>query len=112
MPWTGRLTDGTGLWVFGVVASSKPLPAFTKAVAGKTIPKLAGGPSPANTVFWDDGKWVETLTKAGTDRGTRGAGVKVQGPGAVTEAADWLKKLTGDKDAVSAAIGFVVNVRD
>ena len=106
------LTDGTGLWVFGVVASSKPLQSYQRAITRNKPPKLAGGISPANTVFWDDGKWVETLTKAGTDRGTRGAGAKVQGPGAVTEAADWLKKLTADQDAVSAAIGFMVQPRN
>jgi serine/threonine protein kinase len=106
------LTDGTGLWVFGVIASQKPLPAFTKAIAGKTIPKFAGGKLSANTVFWDDGKWIETLTKLGSDRGTRGAGAKVQGTSNVTDAVDWLKQLTDDPDAVSAAIGFGVQPRN
>ncbi len=106
------LTDGTGLWIIGVVASPKPLQSFSRATNGKTIPKFAGGKSPAETVFSDDGLWVDTKTKLKTNRGTRGAGAKVEGPGPVIEATNWLKALVDDKDVVATTIGFVVRPRE
>ncbi|QEL17744.1 hypothetical protein [Limnoglobus roseus] len=48
------LTDGIGLWVFGLIWSSVSLPAYMQATAGKKPPSLANGGKSASHVWRDE----------------------------------------------------------
>ena len=68
------LQEGTGLWVFGVVASEKPLPAYRDVVASappdwspSAVPEGAehSTQAGAGVVWWYDGEWLDPLTGSG-----------------------------------------------
>lgn len=101
-----ELTDGTGLWIVGVCASASPLPPFASAIANNAAPKLSPV-RPSTTVWWDDGRWLESLTKAGPERGARGATVAGDERRSITQSTDWLKSLVGP-EGTAAAIAFTV----
>jgi hypothetical protein len=65
------LREGTGLWVFAVLASEKPLPTYNQWLAGRK-PDWKPEGSPTGSVWWYDGAELETLregssTKRGKD---------------------------------------------
>jgi hypothetical protein len=99
------LTDGEGLQVFAVVASSKPLPSY-KAWRSR----LGQGPwkkfaAPPDVVWWDNGEQVAALT--GPDHfNPRGKGQEVSGKTAVAALTDWLRQ--GPEVEAVAALGFAV----
>ncbi|MBA4067683.1 MAG: hypothetical protein C0501_29060 [Isosphaera sp.] len=96
------LTDGAGLYVFAVVASDAPLPAWRDRAAGVARawrPESA----PGGVVWLDDGAWVEAVGPAGAARGDRGKGATVPGQAAVVRVTDGLKGF-----GAAAAVGFAV----
>jgi hypothetical protein len=99
------LTDGAGVYVFAVVASDTPLPAYRDWVAGKAVPWRPDRAVGA-TVWIDDGVWVEAVGPDGVRR-QRGKGDRVPGQGAVVRLTDYLKGYGS-----VAAIGFVTGPRD
>lgn len=101
------LNEGTGLWLFAVIASEEPLPSFRDWRAAHQQIPWAPASVPLGTVFVDDGAWLETLTSGNRERGTRGKGVQALEKKPVTELIDWLKQTT-DAEAVRG-IGFGVH---
>ncbi len=98
------LAEGTGLWVFAVVASDEPLPAFREWVASSP-PAWSPQPATAGTVWWYDGEWMNPLT--GAVSGTRGKGEQALGTEAfVVQAAHGLQRE--EEGVTTAAIGFGV----
>ncbi len=107
------LQEGTGLWVFVVVASEKPLPTFKK------FQERLGNPSvwkpmptvPTGIVWWDDGSsTVDHITASGVAHTLRGKDEELQGPAAT------IKRLTDSLRAIcqtdtASAIGFSVAQR-
>lgn len=100
------LNEGAGLWLFAVVASEKPLPAFRDWRAEQKNVPWHTTKVPPNTVFLDDGDWLETATPGNRDRGTRSKGVAALEKKSVTDIVDWLKESTGAE--VIRGIGFGV----
>jgi hypothetical protein len=101
------LDEGTGLYVFAVVAADGPLPPFAE-LEGPGRADWAPGSAEPGSVFWYDGDWVEVLARAsGVGRGDRAPGVKALGPAklVVQPAAGLRKAVPG---SVTAAIGFGV----
>jgi serine/threonine protein kinase len=102
------LQEGTGLWVFAVVASDEPLPAYREWKSKRPL-TWSAEPGGQGKVWWYDGDWLEQLSGSGTVRGERAKGEKALGPGkAVVQAADQLHV----GNVVTAAIGFGVSPRD
>lgn len=103
------LTDGTGLWVIGVIASEQPLPSYREWI--KKHGDLPWKPEKVEpgTVWLDDGQWVESISQAGVVRGERGGGAKVPGKSTVVKITDILKSRADH--ATAAAIGFGVGTR-
>lgn len=103
------LTDGTGLWVIGVIASDQPLPSYREWI--KKHGELPWKPEKVEpgTVWLDDGQWVESISQAGVVRGERGGGAKVPGKSTVVNITDILKSRA--EHATAAAIGFGVSTR-
>jgi serine/threonine protein kinase len=101
------LNEGAGLWVFAVVASDEPLPAFQDWKASQANIPWQAAVVPPNTVFVDDGNWVETLTPGNRDRGTRGKGVLAPEKKPVTDVIDWLKRAT--RAETVRGVGFGVS---
>jgi serine/threonine protein kinase len=98
------LAEGTGLWVFAVVASDEPLPAWREWIAAEK-PPWSPQPATAGTVWWYDGEWMNPLT--GAVRGTRGKGEQALGAEAfVVQVAKGLQH--GKPSATAASIGFGV----
>ena len=102
------LNEGAGLWLFAVVASEQPLPAFRDWRARQKSVPWRGVDVPRDTVFLDDGDWLETVTPGNRDRGTRGKGVAALEKKTVTDVIDWLKQSKGEE--AIRGIGF--GVRD
>jgi hypothetical protein len=102
------LTDGTGLYVFAVVASDDPLPPFSEVAAAA---KWAPHPASAGEVYAYDGEWVEPLARPGElVRGERGPGEKALGAsGGVVRAGAGLRR--GVPGGAVAAVGFGVGGR-
>ena len=106
------LNEGTGLWVFAVVASPTPLPAgkdWKSRIQQRGLDwKLPVDPRSAGVVWKSDGNApVEHLTVVGAAQNVRGKGEQLGGPSAT------IAQLTnGLKDAgqteTSSAIGFIV----
>ena len=103
------LTDGTGLWVMGVIASEEPLPSYREWI--KKYGELPWKPEKVEpgTVWVDDGQWVESISQAGVVRGERGGGAKVPGKSSVVNMTDILKSRA--EHSTAAAIGFGVGAR-
>jgi serine/threonine protein kinase len=106
------LSEGAGLWVFAVLASEQPLPAYREFVAQHepkwspaAMPLTGNGPA---TVWWFDGERLQPLTEPSTTNNTRGKGEKAVtiARDAVAGVADWLKR-SSDGGAIGA-IGFEV----
>jgi len=104
------LTEGTGLWIFAVVASDKPLLPYREWRDQSSDPPWQRVDAAPNIVLWDDGQWLVSLTASGTSRGERGKGVAVLEKSMVVGITDWFKKNI-DTDAVGA-VGFVVTPRE
>jgi hypothetical protein len=111
------LREGTGLWVFAVVASDQPLPRYREFESRHKpdwSPRLAAlaptNAKPADwaTVWWYNGQRMERLTSPRVAGGTRAKEEDAMGTSAeaVEGAARWLK--TASKDATAAALGFAV----
>jgi len=103
---TYGLVDGTGLWVFAVVASDEPLPSYQEWRARQSPLPWKREETPRNVVLWDDGEWLKTLTPLGTSQLDRAKGVAAKGQKPVVQITDWLKQAAGADAA--AAIGFAV----
>ncbi len=102
------LQEGTGLWVFAVVASDDSLPAYRE---WKSTRKLSWSTEPGGQgkVWWYDGDWLEQMSGPGTVGGQRAKGEQALGPGkAVVQAANQLRV----GKVVTAAIGFGVGPRN
>lgn len=102
------LSDGTGLYVFAVLASDSPLPSFDEVwgLSNWTPP-----PTPAGEVYQYDGESIETLARAtGLVRGERGPGAKSLGGsrGVVRAGSELRKAVTG---SVVMAVGIGVGAR-
>jgi len=101
------LREGTGLWVFAVVASEKPLPTYIQWLAER---KLAWKqePAPTGSVWWYDGAELETFAPGSTMK--RGKDEELTGPAAsVRSVGRWLEKSPKAKIGV---IGFSVAARN
>lgn len=104
------LTDGRGLWVFVVVATDQPLPAFREWRATlDEPPPWQEVISPSGGIWWDDGQWLSALVPGGPQRGSRGKGE----PGsaqpdksALVDLTDWLRRTTAH--SAVGALGFTV----
>jgi hypothetical protein len=111
------LQEGTGLWVFGVVASDQPLPAFRDVVetappdwSPSAVQDDSGTSSSAGTgVVWRyDGEWLDPLTASGKAGVERANSEQALGnSGEVVRAIDSLKAAS--RADTSAAIGFHVD---
>lgn len=99
------LSEAPGLWVFAVVASDDPLPSF-KEWKGKhplpPAPVLAAAPG---TVWWDDGRHVESLAAGRIGGVERGKGERALVPAAMTAITNGLRDSL--PHAASAAVGIV-----
>jgi serine/threonine protein kinase len=96
------LTDGTGLWLFAVVASEKPLPPFKEWIA-KLKPEWSREPATGTALWWYDGLNLETAQLGRVT--TRGKGDDLTGPAATVVAMG--RKLKAD-EAVVGVVGFGV----
>jgi serine/threonine protein kinase len=103
-----RLEEGAGLWLVALVASDKPLPAYSewrKQHPGGPWKKVDGKP---NVVWFDDGDWLEQATPRGVrTRGERGE-KKIADAAPIVDVVDWLKAETG---GVVSAVAFTVEPR-
>ncbi len=118
------LEEGTGLWVFAVVASEKPLPPLeewkvklgSKLLRSPAPEQSYPGPSawkPINAnpgvIWWDDGIWIQTKTVIGVSSVHRGTNKKLDGPEQRVKAVTDLLGAAGETNgAKAAAIGFGV----
>jgi serine/threonine protein kinase len=100
-----ELHEGTGLWVFAVVVSRQPLPAYEVWKARRRpSPWKAAAVATPGVVWKVNGTEVEPLLE---ELGvTRGKGREVEGKGTMVQLTDWLRQ-SPDVDAM-AALGFVV----
>jgi hypothetical protein len=100
-----RLTEGTGLAVFAVVASSKALPSYRAWHDGRGESPWGKFHSPAGVVWVDDGTdiWSRTAEDA---PGQRGKDQAVEGKSELAALTDWLRKAP-EVEAVTA-VGFTV----
>src|SRR5262249_13787531 len=73
------LNEGTGLQVFALVASNRPLPAYSTWRAQLGSSPWDKHAVPGEVVWFDDGVFVETMTAAGADRGERAKGQVLAG---------------------------------
>jgi hypothetical protein len=100
------LSEGTGLWVFGVVASEKPLPTYRQWLASRKVdwrPEAA----PAGSVWWYDGAVLESILEGGSTK--RGKDVELTGPAAaVRSLGRWLEQTP---EAAVGVLGFGVGTR-
>jgi hypothetical protein len=96
------LREGTGLWVFAVVASETPLPAYRDWIAAHK-PPWQPQPTPAGTVWWYDGNVLETLPEGSTP--PRAKGEDLTGPAAAVVS---LGKWSEQSNGTSGVIGFGV----
>lgn len=98
------LSDGVGLWVFAVVASPQPLPAF-REFSSRHKPAWPPQPKVTAGVWWYDGQWIEPLTASSTGT-SRGKGEQALGtPAEIVRAAALLNSAPIE---TIAAIGFSV----
>ncbi|HYH69270.1 MAG TPA: hypothetical protein VD866_31545 [Urbifossiella sp.] len=100
------LTDGTGLYVFAVVASDDPLPPFADVYGG------GWGKEPASSgeAYRYDGEWVEPIAVDGVTRGERGPGERALGaPAGVVRAGAELRRGVPGRRVL--AVGFGVGER-
>jgi serine/threonine protein kinase len=109
------LREGTGLWVFAVVASEKPLPAYREwreQHAGATSAWAPVPQPPEAVVWWDDGEsTVDALTAGGVVHALRGKDEQLAGPAAaIKRLTDALRTAGGTGTA--SAVGFGVLRRD
>lgn len=104
------LTDGTGLQVFALVASSQPLPSYHEWKSRRSPSPWKRQTAPGGIVWYDDGTFVDAIKPTGTDRGERGKDQAAPGKTAVVQMTDWLRQATGANTA--AAIGFMVQPKD
>jgi hypothetical protein len=103
------LSDGTGLVVFAVVASDRPLPPY-QAWKARNLPTWGHTEGFGGQVWWDDGDLLDTLTRDGLIGGGRGKGEEALGPsGAVIRLSDGLKK--GESVDAVGVLGFVIQKR-
>jgi hypothetical protein len=100
------LNEGTGLQVFALVASDRPLPAYRewRAQLGKS--PWGKHTTPDDVVWFDNGGFVDSLTVNRLDRSERGKGRAMAGKTALVRLTDWLQGAPGVEAA--AAIGFAV----
>ena len=101
------LREGTGLWVFAVVASEKPLPTYRQWLAGRA-PDWKRDTCPPGTVWWYDGAELEMLRvdggiKRGKDETLTGPAVTVRSLGR------WLGQTP---DVAIGVLGFGVRPRN
>lgn len=101
------LDEGTGLQVFALVVSSRPLPAYKVWRGRRAAFPWKNSRTPAGIVWYDDGDFVEARTADGNDRGPRGKGREVAGKSQVVAVTDWLRQAGPEVEAV-AAVGFAV----
>jgi len=102
------LTEGTGLWVIALVASSSPLPAYAEWRKQHPGGPWAKSEGEANVVWLDDGQWLEAVTPRGIrNRAARGER-EAPGTAPVLRLVDWLKAETG---GVVSAVGFTVEAK-
>jgi hypothetical protein len=94
------LDEGAGLWVFAVVVSDAPLPAFD-AWAEARPAGWGRRPAAPGTVLAFDGEWVDTVTASGATRGAGSAALGIAAP--VAWAAETLKRKTGAALVVARA---------
>jgi hypothetical protein len=100
---------GTGLMVFAVVASDRPLPSYREWSA-QNRPAWRPAEGKLGEVWWDDGALLDVLTPAGPARGERGKGEAALGKSvALVRLTDSLKQ-DRPTDAVGC-LGFVVRPR-
>jgi serine/threonine-protein kinase len=87
------LDDGTGLEVFALVVSSRPLPAFKEWWARCPKGPWKKEEAPSGVVYRANGEdAVEVFPEGGAD-GPRGKGAKVMGETPMADLAAWLRKL-------------------
>ena len=104
------LDEGTGLWVFAVVASEQELPPFQewKKNLGKE-PNWKGTLTLPGTIWKDDGVWVEATTAEGRKTAKRGLNERLDGPEQrLKTITDWLLAAGADDGVKVMTIGFGV----
>jgi tRNA A-37 threonylcarbamoyl transferase component Bud32 len=102
------LTEGTGLWLVALVASERPLPAYSAWRAQHATGPWTKSDGEANVVWLDDGQWLEAVTPRGVrHRGGRGE-KEAAGTAPIVRVVDWLKAETG---GVVSAVGFTVEAK-
>jgi hypothetical protein len=111
------LQEGTGLWVFGVVASHKPLPAYRDVVAQQPpawSPPAATADADhseaaiSSVVWWYDGELLDALTASGKVGIERANSEEALGnSGEIVRAIDSLK--IASRAEAAAAIGLYVS---
>jgi serine/threonine protein kinase len=99
------LDEGTGLWLFAVVASRKPLPGYEEWRGRLGKSPWRRSEAPAGVVWWDNGTKVVART-ADDAAGIRGKGQTMAGKSEVVRLTDWLRQ--GPDVESAAALGFVV----
>jgi serine/threonine protein kinase len=96
------LTDGTGLWVFAIVASDKPLPPYRDWIAKNPVEWKTRN-APGETVWRHDGSRLEPKLPTG---GTRAKGSTIDD--AAGDAIRAVVRDLGRSGATVAALGFGV----
>jgi serine/threonine protein kinase len=100
------LDNGTGLYLFAVVASERPLPSYQEWLAKRTLgwkPATGSGATAEGSVLRYDGADLETLTAGGV---TRSKGAELTGPAA--KVLSLARALGKERAAEICVIGITV----
>ena len=101
------LDEGTGLWVFAVVASEQPLPTFKNWLASRKLNWKPQG-TPAGSVWSFDGGDLETHFEGRSEK--RAKDVELTGPAATVRSVG--RSLEQTPDASIYVVGFGVGPRN
>jgi serine/threonine protein kinase len=103
------LDEGTGLQVFALIVSRRPLPSFKEWRARQGAIPWKQSPAPPGVVWRDDGTDIVARTME-DPTGQRAKGREVSGKTTVVKLTDWLRQAL-QVEAV-AAVGFAVLPKD
>lgn len=104
------LNEGTGLWLFAVIASESPLPPFKEWRSRQQRVPWHHATAAKDVVFIDHGGWLETVTPEIHKGGTRGKGVAALEKKPVADVTEWLQHSMGN--GVVRVVGFGVQGSD